>query len=95
VRVIVHRITRMEAIDPRNGDKSTLSMTNPCCDGQLGSPVPFVLRKMSPSDPRLHGLDASQCYEFIGECYLHGKMDGSVVRDKMTEGRPPELFILA
>lgn len=61
----------------------------------FGSPVLFVVRKMPSSHPRLSGLDRSDCYEFIGECYLHGKMDGSVVRENMSAGRPPELFVLA
>jgi hypothetical protein len=61
----------------------------------FGSPVPFVLRRIPSSDPRLPYPNMPNCFEFIGECYVEGKMDGSVVRDNMAAGRPPELFILA
>ena len=60
----------------------------------FGSPILFILRKMPSSDPKLSSLNISHGYEFIGECYVHGKMDGSVVRENMMAGRPPELFVL-
>jgi hypothetical protein len=58
------------------------------------SPVLFILRPLSPSDPRLEGDDAANCYEFIGECYLHGKMDGSVVKENLAAEKLAEFFAI-
>lgn len=33
-------------------------------------------------------------YRFIGECYLHGIMDGEATREQMAERKDPELFLL-
>jgi len=38
----------------------------------FGCSVPVVLRKCGDDSPNLH-------YEFVGECYIHGKMDGEVL----------------
>ncbi|KAH0545316.1 hypothetical protein FGG08_000615 [Glutinoglossum americanum] len=60
----------------------------------FGNPVLFILRPLSHSDPKLEGDDATNCYEFIGECYLHGKMDGSVVKENLAAGKLAEFFAI-
>jgi hypothetical protein len=39
----------------------------------FGAEVPFILRKLS-----------SGGYHFVGECYVHGIMDGEVLRGEYT-----------
>ena len=43
----------------------------------LGSNVPFVLRPLKPDGD---GVDCSElCYRLVGDCYLHGFMEGSAL----------------
>ena len=49
----------------------------------LGSTVPFVTRLVpAPTDMGAEPLESSiKTYSLVGECYLHGIMDGEVVLD--------------
>jgi hypothetical protein len=53
-----------------------------------GGSVPYVLRKSGM------GSASSTYYKFVGECYVDGKMDGSVVREQQENGSTTEKFIL-
>jgi hypothetical protein len=50
----------------------------------LGLPVPLVLRKTGPQD----------CYILVGECYVHGIMDGELVRWHQRMGEQASVFRL-
>lgn len=49
-----------------------------------GSPVPFVVRKAIFKDNRLPFLvgPGRQYYELVGECYLHGYMEGQGIEQQ-------------
>jgi len=51
-----------------------------------GATVPFVLR------PRAHNAGHTRCYEFMGEAYVHGIMDGEAVVD--DDGTPDEITLI-
>ncbi|KPM41495.1 hypothetical protein AK830_g5080 [Neonectria ditissima] len=42
-----------------------------------GGKTPFVLRQAGTRD--VSGVGPRLCYEFVGDCYLHGVMDGEVM----------------
>jgi hypothetical protein len=48
----------------------------------------FILR---PKDVRRSG---SPRYKFIGSCYIHGRMDSSVVEEYRQARVPDEMFVL-
>ncbi|CZR55536.1 uncharacterized protein PAC_05424 [Phialocephala subalpina] len=61
------------------------------CEGDmicvlLRGEVPFVLRRRNDRDQGF--------YQMIGECYVHGIMDGEVVKDALNNGSGYELFKL-
>lgn len=53
----------------------------------LGAEVPHLLRSMPCHDGR-------NLFEFVGECYLEGAMDGEVVEARKAETILPEIFSL-
>ena len=53
-----------------------------------GGSVPYLLREMKPS-----GEGIPQ-WELVGECYLHGYMDGKAVKEQQEQGLQAELFHL-
>lgn len=55
-----------------------------------GGKTPFILRPLG--DKHIHGLGAKQCYQFIGECFLDGFMDGEGVKD--FDARKKTLYIV-
>jgi len=52
----------------------------------LGLPIPFVLRQVEGSDPVIYNL--------VGECYVHGIMDGELVERQSVLGKQYEVFNL-
>ena len=42
-----------------------------------GGKAPVVLRSVGVKE--IPGLGAQACYTFLGECYLHGVMDGEAM----------------
>jgi hypothetical protein len=60
-----------------------------CIAVLFGSNVPWVIRRIEPS-----AAGHMQRYRLIGECYVHGRMDGSVI-DELNRGiLSPQLFDL-
>lgn len=53
-----------------------------------GGSVPYLLRAIVSES--MH----SNCYEFVGECFLQGRMDGSVVEERKRMSADPEIFVL-
>jgi hypothetical protein len=45
----------------------------------FGADVPFVLRK-APTKQSSEKYGRKQCYNLVGECYVHGIMDGERLR---------------
>lgn len=54
----------------------------------MGAQVPFVLRPISDSAGEISG--GKQCYALVGECYVHGMMDG----DGLKQGLDEQTFLL-
>jgi hypothetical protein len=54
-------------------------------------PVPYVLREREGSTNASNGTVR---YEFIGECYLQGYMDGRAIREQQEKNLPTEIFEL-
>jgi len=56
----------------------------------FGCSVPVVLRKYMPNDTSDHR------YTFVGECYVHGMMDGEAIPKKTPEYPYPKnrIFII-
>lgn len=54
----------------------------------IGSSVPFILRPYQPSEEEAGCPSSNQIpsYTVIGECYLHGFMDGEALEDGGVEG---------
>jgi len=44
-----------------------------------GGKTPFLLRPLGPR--HVPGIGIKPCYHFLGDCYLHGFMDGEGMRD--------------
>ncbi|KAJ4301129.1 hypothetical protein N0V90_003219 [Kalmusia sp. IMI 367209] len=44
-----------------------------------GGSMPFIIRDIGRK--RVSGVGAKTCYKLLGECYLHGIMDGEAVRE--------------
>lgn len=66
-----------------------------------GGMVPFLLREATANtieqpnstiSGNILGPTISVQYEFIGECYVHGKMNGEVSREQTQNGRSTEIF---
>lgn len=57
-----------------------------------GGPVPYVLRACP--DGRGDGPERTSRYEFVGECYLQGYMDGRAIQEQEDKGMPSEVFVL-
>ncbi|KAK7223192.1 hypothetical protein V2G26_011195 [Clonostachys chloroleuca] len=60
-------------------------LTSPTADEIFvvaGGVAPFVLRPAGTRD--IPGVGTRPCYEIIGDCYLHGVMDGEVMGDYET-----------
>ncbi|KAE9378325.1 hypothetical protein N431DRAFT_528575 [Stipitochalara longipes BDJ] len=49
----------------------------------IGAQVPFLLRPVSIS--KGESLEAKQCYALVGECYVHGLMDGEGLKHEFDE----------
>ncbi len=49
----------------------------------MGAQVPFVLRPLSDSDA--DWIDGERLYALVGECYVHGMMDGEGLRQCRVE----------
>ena len=58
----------------------------PCPLAVYGGSVPDLLRPVDSA------LTNSACYEFVGECFLQGHMDGNVLDQRLTNV-PSEVFI--
>lgn len=56
----------------------------------LGGRAPFVLRQIESSGSSME----SECWQFIGECYIHDYMQGQYVKHCVDSGTPPEQFEL-
>ncbi|KAI3326072.1 hypothetical protein HD806DRAFT_489132 [Xylariaceae sp. AK1471] len=54
----------------------------------LGLPVPLILRDVADSDP------GAKSYMLIGECYVHGIMDGELMRAYREAGQETEILNL-
>jgi hypothetical protein len=50
----------------------------------MGAEVPFIMRKL-PLHQSNEDYRDQQCYNLIGECYVHGIMDGEVLKDGPRE----------
>ncbi|KAJ9659517.1 hypothetical protein H2198_003092 [Neophaeococcomyces mojaviensis] len=57
----------------------------------FGSKVPFVVRPIEGAQARTSSLS---CYELVGECYVHGRMDGSVIEELDNGSLQAQLFDL-
>lgn len=55
-----------------------------------GGKTPFILRPLG--ERHIHGLGKMPCYQFIGECFLDGFMDGEGMRD--FEAQRKTMYIL-
>ena len=49
----------------------------------MGAEVPFMLRPLLEDDRGI--MDREQCYALVGECYVHGMMDGEGLRQGLEE----------
>jgi hypothetical protein len=59
-----------------------------------GGSVPYILREVEAA-PGSSGENSDQTlYHFVGECYIQGKMSGSVVREQEESGSSLEMFTL-
>ena len=56
----------------------------------LGSSTPFALRPLG--EAAVEGLGDRPCYTVIGECYVHGIMDGELV--KKPDAKVQELYLI-
>ena len=60
-----------------------------------GSRVPFLVRLVQETASR-DGADSADFprYEFVGECFLIGIMDGSYYEAQVKQDRPRETLVL-
>jgi hypothetical protein len=49
----------------------------------LGSDTPFALRSLG--EGAVEGLGNRRCYTVVGECYVHGIMDGELIKQRNTQ----------
>ena len=49
----------------------------------MGAEVPFILRPLLEDDRGL--MNEGECYALVGECYVHGMMDGEGLRQGLEE----------
>ena len=49
----------------------------------MGAEVPFILRPLLEDDKGV--MNKEQCYALVGECYIHGIMDGEGLRQGLEE----------
>jgi hypothetical protein len=57
-----------------------------------GVHTPFILRKTSEKLID-EGYGRRQCHILIGDCYVHGLMDGKTVEDVSSRGDLEQLFL--
>jgi hypothetical protein len=63
-------------------------------DGE-GNEQESDVRKNPPSRQELaNRRDPYRHYEFLGEAYIHGMMDGEAVREKFYKMKPDHMFEL-
>ncbi|KAI9702711.1 MAG: hypothetical protein M1820_006095 [Bogoriella megaspora] len=59
----------------------------------VGGHTPFIIRKANKQE-----VDANsgrkQCYTLIGDCYVHGIMDGEAMKDVQEEGQLEQFFLV-
>lgn len=58
----------------------------------FGGRVPYILRPKKPKQPEYETEDLE--WEFIGECFLHGRMSRSIVDARIQNGAQAEIFHL-
>ncbi|KAI1412730.1 heterokaryon incompatibility protein-domain-containing protein [Hypoxylon sp. FL1857] len=56
-----------------------------------GGNVTYILRPLTPQGSRPNGVEG---YEFVGECYTQGYMNGEGIQGQKKEGWPNEVFAL-
>jgi hypothetical protein len=56
--------------------------------------VPYILRPLPEASEEASsvGMHRRPQYQFIGECYVQGRMEGNVVEEQKTFRIPPEMF---
>jgi hypothetical protein len=61
-----------------------------------GCSVPVILRKIGPrsNEGLLSDQSSSDHYEFIGECYIHGMMDGEAIQPRHKQNLVQRIFEL-
>jgi hypothetical protein len=57
-----------------------------------GGPVPYVVRPSTGAKGIVQ--EPSNKYEFVGECYLQGCMEGRGIEEQEEKGNPSEVFLL-
>ena len=51
-------------------------------------------KELAESIKKLLGEDDKYWYEFLGECYIHGMMDGEAMAHQNDKGTPAQVFEL-
>jgi hypothetical protein len=59
-----------------------------------GGNAPYILRSLPGSNSSSGRVDRMPFFEFVGECYVHGIMDGEAIMEQKEYHIPTELFPL-
>lgn len=55
----------------------------------FGGKTPYILRKVDDDE-----RDGKDTWKFVGECYVHGLMDGNHIQERVDEGATSQVFDL-